>query len=91
MAVLLIRSRFTATCGDCGRDADPGETSHEMESSPGWGCGVDYTQASALGVPESQVRRQRPDLEFIHRTDLPPSVRLAARPGTASASVRRTR
>lgn len=68
MTTLFI-NRSDSRCGECGKNADPNESSHAMLVMRGEGCGAVFDAVSTHywdfeGLYAS-VRAMRPDLPFI--------------------------
>ena len=68
MATLYIDTS-RSTCGECGQNADPGETAHVMEVMVGDGCGSTFDAVSSHYPDFSglydRIREMRPDLPFV--------------------------
>lgn len=64
---VLLVDKFTSTCGDCGRRADPTEQTHEFDK----GCGRKFTHIGSRYLItrdfEDRLRKMRPDLIFTKR------------------------
>lgn len=67
MATLYI-DRSYSNCGACGRNADPNEKAHVMESMVGEGCGATFTAVSSNYTDHDglydRIKEMRPDLPF---------------------------
>lgn len=61
--VILTIGSTSSKCGKCGRNADPSEKAHTMETMRGEGCGAVYTHVAAqYPGTERRVASMRPDL-----------------------------
>lgn len=56
---------WNSRCSACGRNADPYETAHVMETMRGEGCGATYTAITSMYLQRgiaARLREMRPDL-----------------------------
>lgn len=62
----LIIGGWASVCGNCGRNADPKEISHEMRTMEGGpGCGVEYKYVTNDGINKEAAQRLCPGLEWV--------------------------